>query len=74
MLAGFVADWILGDEPLQGLSEAQWFQVIKSLSLGMPTFDFLEIYSMSLVMLVTMVESTGMFLALGKLVDKEVDQ
>ncbi len=74
MLAGFVAAWILGDVPLQGLSEAPWFQVIKPLSLGMPTFDFLAICSMSLVMLVTMVESTGMFLALGKLVDKEVDQ
>jgi len=74
MLAGFAAAWFLGDISLTGLNHEPWVAVIKPLSLGMPTFDFLAIVSMSLVMLVTMVESTGMFLALGKLVDKEVDQ
>lgn len=74
MLAGFAAASLLGDVSLTGLDEASWFSVITPLSLGMPRFDFLAICSMSLVMLVTMVESTGMFLALGKLVDKEVDQ
>ena len=74
MLAGFIAAWLLGDISLKGLNDEPWVALIKPLSLGMPTFDFLAICSMSLVMLVTMVESTGMFLALGKLVDKEVDQ
>ncbi|TYK64556.1 nucleobase:cation symporter-2 family protein [Colwellia echini] len=74
MFAGFFAAWLLGDVSFNGLGETPWFEVIKPLSLGMPTFDLLAICSMSLVMLVTMVESTGMFLALGKLVDKEVDQ
>ncbi|MEP1385267.1 MAG: nucleobase:cation symporter-2 family protein [Paraglaciecola sp.] len=74
MLAGFAAAWLLGDISLEGISNEPWVAVIKPLSLGMPTFDFLAICSMSLVMMVTMVESTGMFLALGKLVDKEVDQ
>ena len=74
MLAGFMAAWLLGDISLKGLNDEPWVALIKPLSLGMPTFDFLAICSMSLVMLVTMVESTGMFLALGKLVDKEVDQ
>ncbi|PKG97675.1 nucleobase:cation symporter-2 family protein [Paraglaciecola sp. MB-3u-78] len=74
MIAGFIAAWLLGDISLKGLNDEPWVALIKPLSLGMPTFDFLAICSMSLVMLVTMVESTGMFLALGKLVDKEVDQ
>jgi xanthine permease len=74
MLAGFIAAWLLGDISLKGLNDEPWVALIKPLSLGMPTFDFLAICSMSLVMLVTMVESTGMFLALGKLVNKEVDQ
>ncbi|WP_339891430.1 nucleobase:cation symporter-2 family protein [uncultured Alteromonas sp.] len=74
MLIGFFSAWLLGDVKLDGLHEASWFHIIKPLSLGMPTFDIFAIVSMSLVMLVTMVESTGMFLALGKLVDKEVDQ
>ncbi len=74
MLAGFGCAALLGDVSLQGIGDESWFSLITPFSLGMPTFDFWAIVSMSMVMLVTMVESTGMFLALGKMVDKDVDR
>jgi NCS2 family nucleobase:cation symporter-2 len=40
----------------------------------MPVFDPVLILTMSLVMIVVMIESTGMFLALGEMTDKKVDQ
>ena len=74
MICGFICATALGDVSLKGLDEAAWFSMIKPFSFGLPTFDIWAIVSMSLVMLVTMVESTGMFLALGKMVDQEIDE
>ncbi len=41
---------------------------------GMPRFDPIAIATMTLVMLVTFIESTGMFLAVGDIVGRPVDQ
>ena len=41
---------------------------------GAPKFDFFAILTMTLVMIVVMIESTGMFLALGELTGKKVTQ
>jgi hypothetical protein len=40
----------------------------------MPTFDLVLIVTMTLVMIVVMIESTGMFLALGDMTGKKVTQ
>jgi xanthine/uracil permease len=40
---------------------------------GMPIFEPVLILTMTLVMIVVMIESTGMFLALGEMTDKKVD-
>ncbi len=48
-----------------GIAEAAWFAPIKPLHFGMPIFDPVMILTMLLVMFVTMIESTGMFLALS---------
>jgi NCS2 family nucleobase:cation symporter-2 len=42
------------------------------LHFGMPTFSLAPILSMCLVVVIIFVESTGMFLALGKVTDREV--
>jgi NCS2 family nucleobase:cation symporter-2 len=44
------------------------------LQFGMPVFDPVLILTMTLVMIVVMIESTGMFLALGEMTDRHVDQ
>jgi xanthine permease len=70
VLAAFCAALSLGEVNLRGLAQAPWFAVIRPFQFGPPKFDPVAIVSMCLVMLVTLVESTGMFLALGNIVGR----
>ncbi len=54
------------------VAEADWFAFVTPLRFGPPTFDPVMILTMSLVMVVVMIESTGMFLALGDLTGRAV--
>lgn len=74
VLFGFAVALALGDIHLDGMGEKPWFAMIQPFAFGMPKFDPMAILAMCLVMLVTMVESTGMFLALGKMVDRPTTQ
>lgn len=56
------------------VADAAWFGVITPFHFGLPTFDLVMIVTMTLVMIVVMIESTGMFLALGDMTGKKVDQ
>ncbi|WP_404300033.1 nucleobase:cation symporter-2 family protein [Alicycliphilus denitrificans] len=54
------------------VSKAQWFDIVLPFEIAMPTFDPILILTMTLVMIVVMIESTGMFLALGEMTGKEI--
>lgn len=56
------------------VGEAAWFGVVTPFHFGMPVFDPVMIVTMTLVMIVVMIESTGMFLALGDMTGKKVDR
>ena len=56
------------------VGKAAWFDVVTPFHFGMPVFEPMLILTMTLVMIVVMIESTGMFLALGEMTDKHVDQ
>ena len=56
------------------VAKAEWFGLVMPLQFGMPVFDPVLILTMTLVMIVVMIESTGMFLALGEMTDRHVDQ
>ena len=56
------------------VAKAAWFDIVTPLAFGMPTFDPLMVLTMSLVMVVVMIESTGMFLALSDLTGKPLTQ
>ncbi|VVN71294.1 Uric acid transporter UacT [Pseudomonas fluorescens] len=70
VLVGFVIAFIRGDIVLDGIAQTPWFSTITPFAFGLPTFDAVAVISMCMVMLVTMVESTGMFLALGNMVGR----
>ena len=53
---------------LDGLSEAAWFAPIVPFAFGWPTFDPISIATLTVIMLITFIESMGMFLALGDIV------
>jgi len=56
------------------VGEAAWFGLITPFHFGMPTFDPVMIVTMTLVMIVVMIESTGMFLALGDMTGRKVNR
>jgi NCS2 family nucleobase:cation symporter-2 len=69
---GFVVALALGMVDFSGLREADWVALVYPFRFGLPTFDFGAIVSLCVVMLVVMVESTGMFLALGDICERRI--
>jgi len=65
---------VMGKMNVDKVAKAGWFDVVTPFAFGMPTFDFVMIGTMTLVMIVVMIESTGMFLALSDLTGKKIDQ
>ena len=54
------------------VAEADWFALVTPFHFGTPLFDPVMVATMSLVMVVVLIESTGMFLALGDLTGRPV--
>lgn len=64
----------LGMMHFDKVGAASWFAFIKPMHFGMPIFDPVMIITMVLVMIVVMIESTGMFLALSDMCQRPVSQ
>jgi NCS2 family nucleobase:cation symporter-2 len=71
---GFIVAWSLGKVDLAPIAQAAWFAPVSPLHFGWPRFDLLSCASMTIVMIITMVESSGMLFALGRIVDKPLTQ
>jgi NCS2 family nucleobase:cation symporter-2 len=71
---GTLTALLLGKMNFDKVGKAAWFDLITPLSFGMPTFDAVMILTMVLVMIVVMIESTGMFLALSEITGKKITQ
>ncbi|MBG6077349.1 nucleobase:cation symporter-2 family protein [Polaromonas sp. CG_9.11] len=74
MAAGCVLALSLGKMNFDKVGKAHWFDVVTPFAFGPPTFDLVMILTMTLVMVVVMIESVGMFLALSDLTGKKVSQ
>ncbi len=74
IVAGCAVAIAMGKMNFDKVAKAHWFDVVTPFAFGMPTFDPVMILTMTLVMIVVMIESTGMFLALSDLTGKKIDQ
>jgi NCS2 family nucleobase:cation symporter-2 len=74
IVAGCIAAVAMGKMNFDKVAKAGWFDVVTPFAFGMPTFDPIMIATMTLVMIVVMIESTGMFLALGDITGKKIGQ
>ncbi len=70
MLIGYALTSALGWVDFSHVASAGWIAVVSPLHFGMPRFDLLSAVSMTVVMLITMVESSGMMFALSRIVDR----
>lgn len=74
IIAGGVVATGLGVMNLDKVAKASWFALVMPFGLTTPSFDPMLILTMVIVMIVVMIESTGMFLALGEMTGKPVTQ
>ena len=74
IIAGCALAIALGKMNFDKVAKAGWFDVVTPFAFGMPTFDPVMILTMVLVMIVVMIESTGMFLALSEITGKPIGQ
>jgi uric acid transporter len=65
---------MLGKMNFDKVAKAHWFDVVTPFAFGPPIFDVVMILTMTLVMIVVMIESVGMFLALSDITGKPVSQ
>jgi len=72
IVAGFIVAWAIGKVSFADFQRAAWVDVIYPFQLAAPKFDLFATLSMCLVMLVVMVESTGMFLAVGEMTGRTI--
>lgn len=74
VLVGAVTSALLGQMDFSQTLAAPWCGVVQPFHFGMPVIEPVSAATMSLVMLVIMIESLGMFYALGRLVDSHVSR
>jgi uric acid transporter len=74
IIAGAVAAAILGVMHFEKVFSAPWIDVVDPLHFGVPRFSIVPIITMCIVMVVVMIESLGMFLALGEMTGTKIDE
>lgn len=74
LVLGSVVAYFTGHMSLAGVSSEPWLAVTKPFWFGLPKFNFVAVLTMVLVALVSMVESTGVYFAIGKVTDVEIKE
>ena len=70
VIIGFIVAYGLGWVNLTDAGAAGWFRLVRPFWFGMPTFDPAAIGAMTLVLIVAMIESSGMLFNLGRIVGR----
>jgi len=73
LVIGYVVAMSLGLVSFDEVDRAAWFGLVLPFRFGLPHFEIGSIVSFCLVMIVTLTESTGMFLALGEVCNRPVN-
>ncbi len=74
IVIGCVLAWYLGKMSFEKVAEAPWFALIYPFQFGFPKFEIVSIVTMCIVMIVVLIESAGMFLALGDITGRTIDR
>lgn len=74
LVCGTLIAWILGDAQFQDVSAAPLLTVPTPFYFGMPSFRLVPILSMIIVMIISMLETTGDVFATGAIVKKRITE
>jgi xanthine permease len=72
LIAGTIAAAAMGLVNFTPVMEASWVHMPKPFFFGVPTFEISAIITMILVAIVSLIESTGVFMALGKICNRNL--
>jgi uric acid transporter len=74
LVIGMIIAALLGQVDFSRLSDTAWLAIVTPFHYGLPIFDPIACATMCVVMVVVMIESLGMFLALGEICDRHLDK
>jgi xanthine permease len=74
IIAGAVLASVLGVMHFDKVAAASWGALVIPFRFGVPQFHLVPTITMCIVMIVVMIESLGMFLALGEITGKSIDR
>ncbi|MFC0271665.1 nucleobase:cation symporter-2 family protein [Metabacillus herbersteinensis] len=74
IVAGTIVAAFLGMINLEPVREASWLQIGQPFYFGVPTFEVAPILTMIIVAIVSMVESTGVYFALGDITNRKLSK
>ncbi|MFP3440697.1 solute carrier family 23 protein, partial [Pantoea sp. SIMBA_133] len=74
LVVGTIVASFMGLVDLAPVKDASWFHLIEPLHFGVPTFELTAILTMILVVLVSLVESTGVYFALSDICEQEISE
>jgi len=72
VIIGAAVAYSMGKMSLASVESSPWLGVVYPLQFGVPSFQPVPILTMCLVMIVVMIESTGMFLAVAEMTGKPI--
>jgi len=74
LIAGTIASSFMGKVDLTPVQEASYFHMVQPFYFGAPTFEWSAIVTMILVAMVSLVESTGVYFALGDITKRKISK
>jgi NCS2 family nucleobase:cation symporter-2 len=74
LVLGMLIAMALGKVSFANIDQQSWFAIVRPFQFGRPSFHLGAILTMCLVMVVVMIESLGMFLAVGEITGKKLSQ
>jgi xanthine permease len=74
LIGGTMVAYFMDKVNFTAVADASWFHLTKPFYFGMPTFEVSAILTMCLVAMVSLVESTGVYFALGDICNRKVTE
>ena len=74
LVAGTIVAAIMGKVNFAAVGDASWFHMVKPFYFGTPTFEWTPIITMTLVAIVSLVESTGVYFALSDITGRKLSE